>query len=937
MTVQKGFSKRDFSCGQYDREYQAAQTEISSRGMIYSRNLISSPLREIKTRPGTKFLQRLDSPAKLIPYRIDTNDMVLVMQDGIFSGYDFDENFNLVPRMVYSGDAPTMPNSGWTANTNGDWSVAFSPTTATSFYPMCNNVTGRPIKYRGTGTVISTRPTTTNEPAYLNITNSAENVYLSSVIVRFVLSCAGNHTGHYKGWRDPILQWSDDGNNWTSVKTRVDNPYATGGANEYQASYHYGSGSGEFTENYTVYRVSNDSSDYTGHKYWRIFFTTIIFNNQTYGNERLEILISNNGGPQFLPTSPSQYVVNDSPITINDLPNLKYSQDSNQLIIAMKGKQPYEIKFAGGEFTNQPFSPSSTTGFWDTQGYPAAVAHYQNRLWFAGFTLNPNRVCSSAFGNYQDFSIPTTLLASSPIIADCNQMKSMITDIFGGWDVLYAQCDEGIATVEAGDSAVAPNNMSFLLKVRKRSGGVTPTIKEDMMFWVGNDRKTIYAIQYDLIARKYHVADITKFCHSYLDSGVEELHYVDTAARLIYGSLRNGNMFALLYDSEAQVIGLFPIETSGTIYDLSVIQANDEVRLLAVIQRDGVWAIEMFNPVKELEGTDLFLQTWYEKNAATKRNLISQPFIDCATTIKDERQEIWNFDATSRILSGTFNLYAWNADIPPGTGFVFYTDSDDPQSNDNVYSETGEILDGYELRREEDKIYVTLPSLQLYICSRDSTKDVKSTNTDLSQYAQKVIRFFTSSGNFYDLRIVGSPAAGQYNVEVVAGDAGESADFVLLQMPISSITPSLVIPNGVYQYFDSGQYKGNITADNDGVINFTQPVYDLTYGFGYTKIGVIQDNMTYLRKKKWGTIALNVMDTMSLQIGTKLDKMDNVMKWKGTDFFNSSPIMRNGILIKNISDSPENDKQLIFKTDEGLPFCIRAIEAGGEITDRNGN
>ena len=534
----------------------------------------------------------------------------------------------------------------------------------------------------------------------------------------------------------------------------------------------------------------------------------------------------------------------------------------------MKGKQPYEIKFAGGEFTNQPFSPSSTTGFWDTQGYPAAVAHYQNRLWFAGFTLNPNRVCSSAFGNYQDFSIPTTLLASSPIIADCNQMKSMITDIFGGWDVLYAQCDEGIATVEAGDSAVAPNNMSFLLKVRKRSGGVTPTIKEDMMFWVGNDRKTIYAIQYDLIARKYHVADITKFCHSYLDSGVEELHYVDTAARLIYGSLRNGNMFALLYDSEAQVIGLFPIETSGTIYDLSVIQSNGEVRLLAVIQRDGVWAIEMFNPVKELEGTDLFLQTRYEKNAATKRNLISQPFIDCATTIKDERQEIWQFNTDTQTLS--------------------YPDS----SGDH---------------------------------------------TDFSEYPQSVVRFFTSSGNFYDLKIIGSPATGQYNVKVISGDAGESADFVRLQMPISSITPSLVIPNRVYQYFDSGQYKGNITADNDGVINFTQPVYDLIYGFGYTKIGVIQDNMTYLRKKKWGTIALNVMDTMSLQIGTKLDKMDNVMKWKGTDFFNSSPIMRNGILIKNISDSPENDKQLIFKTDEGLPFCIRAIEAGGEITDRNGN
>ena len=72
-------------------------------------------------------------------------------------------------------------------------------------------------------------------------------------------------------------------------------------------------------------------------------------------------------------------------------------------------------------------------------------------------------------------------------------------------------------------------------------------------------------------------------------------------------------------------------------------------------------------------------------------------------------------------------------------------------------------------------------------------------------------------------------------------------------------------------------------------------------------------------------------------IGIKLDKLTNIVKWDGNQFFDSSVIMKNGTLICNIKDIPQYEKQLIFMTDEGLPFTLLAIETAGEISDRGAN
>lgn len=1021
MAVQKNFSKRDFSAGQYDREYRAAQTTISSRGMEYCRNVISSPLRELKTRPGTKFLMGLDKPTVLIPYRIKTDDIVLAVQDDNIKAYKIDGNYSLVEYMNNEPISPQFPSSGWDSDTNGNWTVDVNNILTSGKSYMCfSDATTR-------GYTIWSNDSWPQ--MFLTMETSGEPCILGRIDVQM------NTTGSTKtpyaihAFVSPIIQYSDDGIEWVSVETRSfdpDNPSIG-----YKVTKVPMSGSSA-KHTYVSYRVEPSQVVAESHKYWRLYWSNKIDDGGLWSSTQAKFtnIIFNSASKQF---STDEFKVSE-----NQLQNIKYSQQDNMLVITEGTAQPFQVALSEGRLQSESFVPSDYDDIWTYYGYPTCVRFFQNRLWFGGFELFPTRAIASKFGDINTFKVPTANIdASSPISTDCNQFKYRITDLFGGWDVLYAQSTEGIATIEAGNSAIAPNNMNFLLKVDKRSSGITPAVKNNMMFFVGYDRKSIYAIQFDLIADKYQIADVTQFSHSFLKPGITEIHYVDTEARLIYGALQNGEMFALLYDADSQTVGLFPLGTDGIVYDLSVVQINNTVRLLGVIQRNGQYGIEMFNPVIELDDTDSFEISKYDANQATKNNLIKQPYIDCALTAKNEVMENWTYNAVEKILYPTtpelehsdlslymqhaircfvgdkpydlkivgyaygeqeitkvitenteyygwysqkisvndgtqhevyrlpaydrvvsgVQYYAWasyNATTTidakyftrtdkPSAGVIVYT----PDSTNRAMQNCGQVSVGYSI-----KVALTLDDVlesggAIYDTDFKQTATVEYANTIAGNEnswfidGSHVIYYKNESANTIQTTTrteTTTENTDQYKVEFVSGDSDTDIRFNKLQFPIYEIKTQLGAGNQKYQYIDSGRYMGNVVADENGVIHFDEPVYDCIYGLPYRKIAVISgDDSTYLRKKKWGSIALNVMDTMSLQIGARIDKMEDVMKWKGEFFYDSSPIMQNGILIKNIADSPEADKKLILMTDEGLPFCIRAIEASGDITDRNAN
>jgi len=1144
MAIAKPFSKRDFSTGQYDREYQSSQDEVAARGLEYCRNVLSSPLGEIKTRPG--FIHRfdLDSKAVQIPYRMLGRDVILVFQDGTLDLYE-DRGGPILERFVATTPTPfTFPNT----SSNNQGGVNLSDNSAGSM----------PTLYKAfTADWVNLSPIQIPQQAnflYFATWDFGANQSVQRLFAKVQNQLTGAQALFTKQWwNEAFLQFSDDGVNWQTIRADISLGYARTTT---------GSGLRNISGVNIIVR------DYESHRYWRMGLrvrTAEITNSNFYMSISGMVLQT-----QVVSTTIT------SPYAASDLDMLKYDQaDSTLTICSERDLPPYEFKITAGTPTLTAFNAT----IFQQYGNPKCVRYFQNRRWFAGFNAYPLRVIASLFGNPSDFTGATTNLttgitAASAIVAEVNQLRDMIRNLYGGENALYCVSHDGISMIEAGNSVVGTNQMNFLLKSDQKASNITPAVKDNIMFLVSEDREKIFVVDFDLITDKFVAPEITLFARDIMVHKIKQLYFIDTRERMVYGILDNGEMFAILYDKSTNRLGFFPLYTEGQVVDMSSIRYQDNNYFYAVVNRGGGYFIERLQQIPKFKPTDAFMQTPYDKNKTTKINLMDTFYFDSVRSLRNESEEIWNFDSATNTLSpGNVNntdlsefidlpirfflsqdpLDFYEIQITENLGnnnyIVEVQNKTEPQDNSFIRFQTGfkefqyivprdyyvKLVDYTEQQTQvllsqtqPGSFSLTIPAnvVQVEIeyagangqgsfgttpsgstgmralpgagaIKRDvfnvnagdtingavggvasvptfSTASVGGTgfsnggnpvndyntpigqttwerggggggstgytyqgtsseadgggggswappldqgqsntgqggkgggpyggpggvgnqgisgrkgqnattpgaigfqnmqgtgngyikitgffnvamdtrfvlesetklvalgyfqlNSDLDPYIGQIMRFFPTESmtGFIDLNIlqkdVSDPANPFYVVEIVRTanltfEAGMS--FIIVRNAIEW--------EGTIQVADTGRYVGTFTSEN-GIIKLPFPVFDIKYGFPYRKIGVVQDNQSYLRKKKWGTIAVNVLDTLALKIGASIDKMEELIRWTNDGFYNSSPIMRNGVLTCDVRDDFEQNKELIFMTDEGLPFCIRAIESNGEMTDRN--
>lgn len=622
MPTQK-LAQNNFTSGQYDRAVQGKeQSELVANGLAKAMNVVSSESGELRKRLGTKYLLELDEQAVVVPFRLPSgDDVMLVCTDNKIVGYEFAGD-NVVPLLTPDDNAPSFPDSNWTSNTNGAYTVKLSSTTSSGEWGAGFNAASSP--YYGKGSLFKIANTVQNVPAYIEI-DSAETQILDSLWVRWVCSCNGNYKGHYKGWIDPVLQYSDDGESWVSVETDYKNPYS-GVPDMYQASHHYGLGSGEKTENYTLMKIININHS-TPHKYWRVWFMNRIQNTTTYSGERLEVFVSK---VAYVSKTMTEFV-KDTVFGNESLKKIKYSQDYTTLMIVAEDKEPLKVSYSAGGLSTEPFTSLSGDGY----TAPASVSFFQNRLWFAGVAGFPTTVLGSKFGNYNEYKYSLTIASGAQyddaLNLKSNQLRSKIKNIVGSQNVLYCFSEDGISFVDGGGNGIIATNQSieFNLKNRMPAGDATPTFKDDVLLYASADGTKLYAVDYDMVVERFQVEDLAKYAKDVVFGKITELHYINNESKLIYGLLENNSMFALLYDKGVHN-GFFPMSIqNGLVFDVCPVKHGRDYRLVMVTNRSGRWFLEELQDKGNYKTTDDPLMSKESKKWATYDNLENNIALDC--------------------------------------------------------------------------------------------------------------------------------------------------------------------------------------------------------------------------------------------------------------------------------------------------------------------
>ena len=816
--------KRSFFSGKYDREFSGQENAITAAGMVYCKNVLSSPQGECKARPGTEWLTNLDNKSVIIPYRRRGGDLALVFSDSVMTIKDFSQ-----PDIDYEAKEKNL--IVW--ENTGNNTPATTPVSVTGDVNENNNAylywTANP------GNVITSTSnvfTSENAKVYLNMgfTPAKRIVEISFRIFGF-----GGYSTQIPYLNNIYLQYSDDNNQWATMPLS-DNIIFTA----------------EAVDGYGWTKITLKSELSESHQYWRIFLDFSRLPSVMVNRSQFRFSLKNLVYEESTTTVSSFTTV----YTNDNLKNLKYSQQGADLIICDGQHNPYKFSMTG----NVPSFQELTYDFLVSDGKPSCVRFFQNRLFYGGFETYPTRVRGSKFGDYTDFTIVTQdATVADPINIECNQFTEKITDLWGGFTVLYAQSSEGIAFVTGMTSTP-----DFTLRCTEKASGITPTMKDNIMYYVGYDRRKIYAFSFDNNIQQFVAPDVSLYWQEVLKNRISEIHYVDSRCKAIVGSLDDGTGFLLL--NEGGSVGYFPFDISGKIFDVSIIKKGEDANIFFVVDRGSYWTIEKLHLPEFMLETNAFEQTNWERNLATQQNLLKSPYFDCWKKVVNEHNFAFSYDA-----------------------------------------ETGNISP----------------------VQTDVELDV-----DFSEYVGKTVRFYYGFGirDYYDLLINAVVDAQNNIISVSCDNTITNTTFNKFQLPIESIETT----EPEIQAQDNGVYKGNFMAE-DGVVTFNEPMFNVQYGIPYRKIAVIEDNRSYLRQKAWGAIAVNIIDTMALKIGIKLDRLTNIVKWDGNQFFDSNLIMKNGTLICNISDIPQYEKQLIFMTDEGLPFTLLAIETAGEISDKGAN
>lgn len=628
MTVRK-LSQKSFVSGQYDRAAQNqesyTQGGIVATGLSYAKNVLSSDKGELRKRLGTKYLQELTGATVVLPFRMpDEDDAIITIggADNKVKGYRYEDG-NLIPLVSVgsSADVPFPAGNTWGDGTidtktvtNGNWTVSFTYTTPT--YMGAHEYPGHLLnKADGLSLARNT------SPQNVSIENSNTACCMRSVKFWFWFS---DSTSYQYPTPEPIIQYSDDGVEWFGVPTNYETgdftPISYTPPQDYDVQGHHVHVPAVYSSKCSVNIRQNQ---YGGnHRYWRVYFT---------GGSILRIKMEN---LVFIDAEQTTEFEAVSPYTEDQLKNIKYAQDNNELYITCEGVIPYRIVNNNNQITFSSFTPANTSTLWTTMGgYPAAVALFQNRLWFSGFEKYPQTVIASKFGDYETFNANSPAQYDDYLRLRCNQLKTTIRNIVGGQNVLYCFSEDGISMIDGGSTGIVATNQNieFHLKNRMPAGNATPAFKDDVMLYSSSDGTKLYGVDFDLLVNRFQVSDLAMYAKNVTEQKITELHYLNNEAKLVYGLTDANTMFALLYNKGAYQ-GFYPLDFGGSVYDIAPFKMGRNYKLFMVVFRDGNWYLEEKLDLGKYIDTSRIRMTAEEKKWATYDNLENNIALDCYQT-----------------------------------------------------------------------------------------------------------------------------------------------------------------------------------------------------------------------------------------------------------------------------------------------------------------
>lgn len=233
------------------------------------------------------------------------------------------------------------------------------------------------------------------------------------------------------------------------------------------------------------------------------------------------------------------------------------------------------------------YSTKWAFGAWgEVNGYPRAIGFYENRLYMAGTTEEPQTFWGSQSGIYDDFRIRPASLDSMGLQFTLLSDRLNTIEWLQGEDVLFVGTYGGEFSVDSGSATlgITPSNV----RVRRRSNyGTISTVQPrtvDAAVLFVRRSTDMHQLTYTSDQERYIAPDLTAWSENILRPGVVEITSQPDPLRLVWALRSDGTLAALAYDTTQDVAGWSEVVINGTVESVASIPHPDG-------DKDQVWLV----------------------------------------------------------------------------------------------------------------------------------------------------------------------------------------------------------------------------------------------------------------------------------------------------------------------------------------------------------
>jgi hypothetical protein len=229
----------------------------------------------------------------------------------------------------------------------------------------------------------------------------------------------------------------------------------------------------------------------------------------------------------------------------------------------------------------------SLGAFGGDQGYPRAVAFYEERLYFAGTTGQPQTIFGSQTADFENMTPGTNDDDAINVTIASDQVNVIKHMIQGRFLQLLTTSAEFTLSGGTGTQPVTPTNVNVLRETTFGSSDVRPIRAGSSTILIQKGQEKVKEVTFDLDTDGLVGRDLTILAEHIARGGLTDMIWQQEPELILWFVRTDGVLIGLSYDPQNQTIGwhTHPMGNSGFVESITAIPSGAEDQVYLSVKR----------------------------------------------------------------------------------------------------------------------------------------------------------------------------------------------------------------------------------------------------------------------------------------------------------------------------------------------------------------